>query len=319
MVMPRAFSSGAASIWSYALASPPNLAASTDVIAAVSVVFPWSTCPIVPTFTCGLVRANFSLAIQSILLHDCVGDVLWHFDVLGEFHGEGGAALAHRAHIGRVAEHLGERHFRGDHLAGSRLFHAHDLATPAVEIADDVAVVIFRSHHFDFHDRLEQHGPRPHEAFLEADGGCDLERHSARVDIVVRTVEGRNLHVDHGITREHAGLHRLLDALVHRRNVFARHGTADDAVDELIALAGFLRLESQPDVAVLAAAAGLAHELALLLDFGANRLAIGYLRLADVGLDLELALHAIDDDFEVQLAHAGDDRLAGLLVGAHAE
>ena len=33
------------------------------VIAAVSVVLPWSTCPIVPTFTCGLVRSNFALPI----------------------------------------------------------------------------------------------------------------------------------------------------------------------------------------------------------------------------------------------------------------
>src|SRR5512138_2881891 len=33
------------------------------VIAAVSVVFPWSTCPIVPTLTCGLLRSNFSLAM----------------------------------------------------------------------------------------------------------------------------------------------------------------------------------------------------------------------------------------------------------------
>src|SRR5688500_17913856 len=34
------------------------------VIAAVSVVLPWSTCPIVPTFTCGLVRANLPFAID---------------------------------------------------------------------------------------------------------------------------------------------------------------------------------------------------------------------------------------------------------------
>src|SRR5438105_15566699 len=33
------------------------------VIAAVSVVFPWSTCPIVPTLTCGFVRSNFAFAI----------------------------------------------------------------------------------------------------------------------------------------------------------------------------------------------------------------------------------------------------------------
>jgi len=34
------------------------------VIAAVKVVLPWSTCPMVPTFTCGFVRSNFSLAIS---------------------------------------------------------------------------------------------------------------------------------------------------------------------------------------------------------------------------------------------------------------
>src|SRR5262252_6303931 len=39
--------------------------ANTIVIAAVSVVFPWSTCPIVPTFTCGFVRSNFCFAIAT--------------------------------------------------------------------------------------------------------------------------------------------------------------------------------------------------------------------------------------------------------------
>src|SRR5262245_15187117 len=34
-------------------------------MAAVSVVFPWSTCPIVPTFTCGFVRSNFAFAIAT--------------------------------------------------------------------------------------------------------------------------------------------------------------------------------------------------------------------------------------------------------------
>ena len=39
----------------------------TFVIAAVNVVFPWSTCPIVPTFTCGFVRSNFALAMALFL------------------------------------------------------------------------------------------------------------------------------------------------------------------------------------------------------------------------------------------------------------
>src|SRR3546814_4219776 len=36
--------------------------------------------------------------------------------------------------------------------------------------------------------------------------------------------------------------------------------------------------------------------------------AIGHLRRTDVGFDLELAAHAIDDDVEVKFAHALDDR-----------
>src|SRR4051812_43733377 len=64
IVMPRAFSSGALSIWSNADASLRfgYLSCRTLVIAAVSVVFPWSMCPMVPMLTCGLVRSNLALA-----------------------------------------------------------------------------------------------------------------------------------------------------------------------------------------------------------------------------------------------------------------
>ena len=89
---------------------------------------------------------------------------------------------------------------------------------------------------------------------------------------------------------------------------------------ELVAAALGVRLHVDDGVAVLAAAAGLAHELAAdALDGVSDRLAVGDLRPADVGVDLELAHQPVDDDLQVQLAHAGDDRLAGLLVGAHAE
>ena len=72
-----------------------------------------------------------------------------------------------------------------------------------------------------------------------------------------------------------------------------------------------LRLDLEHHVAVLAAAARLLDELAFDLgDRLADRLAIRDLRLADARLDAELALHAVDEDLEVQLAHAGDDRLA---------
>jgi hypothetical protein len=48
-------------------------------------------------------------------------------------------------------------------------------------------------------------------------------------------------------------------------------------------------------------------------------LAVHHLRLADVGGDAVLAAHAVDDDLEVQLAHAPDDGLAGVGVLLDAE
>src|SRR5919198_1206936 len=96
--------------------------ASTFVIAAVSVVLPWSMCPIVPTLRCGFERSNFCLAILSFSLaslraDDLARDRLRHFLVPIELHGERRPALAHRAQVGRVAEHLRERDARLDRLA----------------------------------------------------------------------------------------------------------------------------------------------------------------------------------------------------------
>src|SRR5436190_13679081 len=87
---------------------------STFVIAAVSVVLPWSTWPIVPMFTCGLLRTNFSLAMcSSGALHlgdDLLGEGGGHRGVVGELHGVRGAALRRGAQVRRVAEHRRERH-----------------------------------------------------------------------------------------------------------------------------------------------------------------------------------------------------------------
>src|SRR5262249_50894850 len=125
--------------------------------------------------------------------------------------------------------------------------------------------------------------------------------------------------VDHRVAGEDTRLEGFADALLDRRDVLPRNGAALDLVLELEARSRRQRLDAQEDVAVLATAARLAAQLVFLRDLLADRLAVGDLRLADVGVDLELAQQAVDDDLEVQLAHAGDDRLAGLLVRAHAE
>src|SRR5690606_38344400 len=45
-----------------------------------------------------------------------------------------------------------------------------------------------------------------------------------------------------------------------------------------------------------------------------DRLAVCNFRLANVALDLEFALEPIDDDLQMKLAHARDDRLPSFLV-----
>src|SRR5690606_20839559 len=64
---------------------------------------------------------------------------------------------------------------------------------------------------------------------------------------------------------------------------------------------------------------GLTHELAFDLTSVASGFTVGHLRLTDVGFNVELALHAVNQNVQVQLAHTTNDGLAGLFVGAHTE
>ena len=56
-----------------------------------------------------------------------------------------------------------------------------------------------------------------------------------------------------------------------------------------------------------------------LLDSLGNGLAVRNLRLADVGFNVELATHTVNQDLEVKFTHTGDDRLAGLIIRVNAE
>src|SRR5207245_2382582 len=169
------------------------------------------------------------------------------------------------------------------------------------------------------HTGLDPHRLGPAAASRDPQRGGDLDRHLGRVDLVIRAVGQSHPDVDDRVAGEHTGVERLADPLLDRRNVFPRDGAADDLVLELEALARLVRLHLEVDVAVLAAATGLPHVAALRLGGLTDRLAIGNLGLADVGLHLELAQEAVDDDLQVELAHPVDQGLRGLLVAGHAE
>src|SRR5262249_30396653 len=129
MVIPRSRSSGALSIVSKARYSASPFRARYLVIAAVRLVLPWSMWPIVPMFTCGLVRSNFFLAICVLLPGSCPsgrldlrlldelrGQAGRDLGVMAELHRRRRPALGHRPQVRDVAEHLGERDERADDL-----------------------------------------------------------------------------------------------------------------------------------------------------------------------------------------------------------
>src|SRR3954470_20739277 len=174
MVMPRALSSGAASIWSYALYSPKYF-----VIAAVRDVLPWSTWPIVPMLTCGLLRSNLLFAIfgspflarralilvigqlvfrsllTGILCLDFGCDVRRDRRVMIEGHRVLSTAPRHGAQVIDVLEHVRQRNVGVDDNSDTTAFLALDLTTTGVQVADDIADIIFRGDDFDLHHRLE--------------------------------------------------------------------------------------------------------------------------------------------------------------------
>ena len=136
---------------------------------------------------------------------------------------------------------------------------------------------------------------------------------------MIGTVEHFDAHVIDRVAGENAARQRFLDTLVDRLDEFARNRAADGLVLELVARAWRKREQPNPAVAELAAAAGLALEQAMTLGRLGEGFLVSNLRLADARFDPELALESVNDNLKVQLAHAGDHHLAGLLVGLHAE
>ena len=238
-----------------------------------------------------------------------------------ELHRVRGTALRHRAQGRRVAEHFRQRDFGLDDLAtAEHVVHALHHATTAGQIAHHVAGVVFRRFDFHGHHRLQDHRAGLAAAVLKAHRRRHLERVFVRVDLVVRAEGQGDLHIDHREAGQHAVRQSFFDALLDRRNEFLGHNTALGRVDKFEALAWILRFDRQDDMAILALAARLAHELAIDVSGRlANGFAVGHLRLADVGFHAELALHPVDDDFQVQLAHAGNDGLTRFFIGAQTE
>src|SRR6185295_9226912 len=135
-----------------------------------------------------------------------------------------------------------------------------DLAATRAHVTQHVAIELFGRADLEPHQRLHQHRVRLLHSRLERHRAGRLERHLARVDIVVVATSEDDAHVDHGVARDDATFERATHTFFDRLDELLGHLTANDLVDELEALAAVRRLDLDAGDAVLAVAAGLAHE-----------------------------------------------------------
>src|SRR5207237_8086191 len=110
--------------------------------------------------------------------------------------------------------------------------------------------------------------------------------------------------VGHAVTGHDSRLDRFADALLDRWDVLPRNATLRDLVLEDETAPALARTDHDLGVAVLALAACLADKASDTLGLALDGLLVGDLGLALVGVDPELEKQTVDDDLEVELAHA---------------
>src|SRR3989344_7910043 len=119
--------------------------------------------------------------------------------------------------LGREAEELGERYFRGDDARFTALAHRFDGAALTIYHAIYVAHELLGDDDFKLHDGLEDDGLRFLRRLLEGIDGRELKGDLGRVDIVVGAVVEIYRDIDDRESGEDAALHCLFDAFFDRR------------------------------------------------------------------------------------------------------
>src|SRR6202022_2497604 len=176
-------------------------------------------------------------SLSSRLRNDLFRDRLRDFLIVMKLHAVDRAALGLGPQIGRITEHVAQRHIGAYHLHRGPAFHAEDLAAPRGQVPEDLTHEFLGHDDLALHDRLEQRRLTLVHAVLGRHRPGDGEGHLVGVDLVVRAVDQGRLDVDHREARQHAAVERLDDALLAPGGVFLGDRAADDLVDELEALA----------------------------------------------------------------------------------
>ncbi|CAB4807268.1 unannotated protein [freshwater metagenome] len=137
---------------------------------------------------------------------------------------------------------------------------------------------------------------------------------------MVVAIKQADLDVHHGETGERTRGHCIGNTVADRRDVFLRNSTTRNFVCELVTTAGAGGLDGNDDLGVLTCSTSL-----LLVQVGVavndlgDGFTVGNLGLTHCCFYSELSHHAVNEDLEVQLAHARNQGLTSFFIGLNPE
>ena len=121
---------------------------------------------------------------------------------------------------------------------------------------------------------------------------------------MVGAVDNGDAHIAHRIAGQHARFHSLTNAFFNGRDIFSRNGSPHHFIHKLKSNTRFARLNRQHDVTVLTTSAGLLNIFPLCFRMTTDRLTVRHFRLTNVRFYFKFTHQSIDNDLQMQLAHA---------------
>jgi len=129
---------------------------------------------------------------------------------------------------------------------------------------------------------------------------------------MVGTKNQRDAKIHDGVAGDNAFGRRFLNPFVNRRAVLGGNNAADDFIHELIARAARQRLDIDRAIAELTASAGLLLVTTLNVGLAFDGFQIGDFRRVQIDFNAEFSSHFFNVDFNMHLAHSGENHLLGL-------
>ena len=203
----------------------------------------------------------------------------------------------------------------GLHLLHGRLaVDGHDLPLAGAQVAEHLSEVIRGNQDVDLHDRLQQHRPGLAAGAVETQRSRGLEGQRRGGGRAIHPVAQDDFDVDRRIPVVDARRERAADSTLYRLGELPRQAIEAEGVDEAISLAPFPRANHESDVRQVLFAP---DHFVIALSVGrfpGDGFPVGDLGRADSRMHLEVLDDPGHQDIQVQLPHARDDQLSGLLV-----